>query len=70
MSIIKKVALYSDDIPADWLRILTGAPEDVPVHSRVDEINRTQHRRNRHAAELSAQPCLPSPITYRRVANG
>ena len=30
--------LHSDDLPAAYVRLLNGLPEDVPVSSRVDQL--------------------------------
>jgi hypothetical protein len=31
-------AVYSDDIPADYLRFMLGLPDDASVISRVDQL--------------------------------
>ena len=38
---------YSDDLPAAYVRLLYGLPEDAPVTSRLDQLtneNRTERR--------------------------
>jgi len=36
--------VYSDDIPADYLRYMLGLPEDAPVSSRVDQLWQANRR--------------------------
>lgn len=37
--------IYSDDLPADYVRYLMGLPRDYPVVSRVDQIRETYRRK-------------------------
>jgi hypothetical protein len=52
--------LYTDDLPAAYLRRLYGLTDDTPVISRVDQL--ANRNRAKKAVTINAREALPRPL--------